>query len=102
MDHSIFEDLSSAPGLIEEPTLIVAALCGRMTTLAMIEEEVHRKIQGSNLAIIDNCGHLIPLEQPEKLAEFIVGFSTHLPGSETEVGLPVPEVKCNRGIRQVL
>ncbi len=47
-------------------TIIVASREDQVVPLALIEN-MSNNILGSELKIIDNCGHMIPLEQPEKL-----------------------------------
>jgi pimeloyl-ACP methyl ester carboxylesterase len=56
----------SRPGLadIRCPTLLI---CGRQDPLAppVLLEEMAAKIPGAQLLVIEDCGHLSPLEQPE-------------------------------------
>lgn len=56
----------SLPGLsaIACPTLV---LCGRQDALTPVgvHEEIARAIPGAKLTIIEDCGHLSPLERPE-------------------------------------
>ncbi len=56
----------SRPGLaaIRCPTLL---LCGRQDPLAppALHEEMAKAIPGAELVILEDCGHLSPLEQPE-------------------------------------
>ena len=51
-------------GAITCPTLI---MCGREDTLTPVEhhEEMAAAIAGSRFAIIEDCGHLTPLERPQ-------------------------------------
>lgn len=62
----------SRPSLatIRCPTLIV---CGRddQVTPPEVHEELAKGIAGSRLEILDNCGHLAPLEQPERVTELL-------------------------------
>ncbi|MCC7275735.1 MAG: alpha/beta fold hydrolase [Alphaproteobacteria bacterium] len=58
----------SRPGLaaIAQPTLV---LCGRqdaLTPLAM-HEEMAAAIPGARLVVVEDCGHMTPLEQPQAL-----------------------------------
>lgn len=48
------------------PTLLI---CGRQDSLAppALHEEMAAAISGADLLIIDECGHLSPLEQPEEV-----------------------------------
>ncbi|MFM9968240.1 MAG: alpha/beta fold hydrolase [Burkholderiales bacterium] len=54
-------------GAIRCKTLL---LCGRQDALTPIalHEEMANEIIGSNLAVIDDCGHLSTLEQPEEVS----------------------------------
>ena len=58
---------------IKVPTLVVA---GSEDTLVPAEraEAMHGKIRGSHLTKIDDCGHLINLEQPKLLERAVSGF----------------------------
>ena len=54
-------------GLIHCPTLV---LCGRqdiLTPLA-VSEEMAEKIPRASLAVIEDCGHLAPLERPREVS----------------------------------
>lgn len=48
---------------IDQPTLV---LCGRQDALTPLHyhEEMHAGIRGSELVVVENAGHLPPLEQP--------------------------------------
>ncbi|MFC4256483.1 alpha/beta fold hydrolase [Croceibacterium xixiisoli] len=52
------------------PTLVVAAAQDRLRT---VEESrvLQVGIAGSRLIVVEHCGHLIPLEQPDQLAASI-------------------------------
>ena len=47
------------------PTLV---LCGRQDALTPValHEEMAGAIRGAKLVVVENCGHLSPLEQPEE------------------------------------
>jgi len=57
----------SRPGLkaIDCPTLV---LCGRQDALTPLDchEEMAAAIPGSQLVVIEDCGHLAPMEKPEE------------------------------------
>ena len=68
--HCIVSRADSRPTLaqIRCPTLV---LCGRedlLTPLAL-HEEMAAGIAGAKLVVLDACGHLSPLEQPEQVSE---------------------------------
>jgi len=52
------------------PTLV---LCGRddVVTPPEVNREVAERIAGARLEILDDCGHLVPLEQPERLTQIL-------------------------------
>lgn len=63
---AIIGRIDSRPYLprIDCPTLV---LCGREDKLSPLElhEEMARMIRGADLVVVERCGHLAPLEQPE-------------------------------------
>ena len=65
-------------GSIGCPTLVVAAADDRLRSLdeAM---ELHAGIPGSALAVIQNTGHMIPLEVPGELLDVILPWLSALP-----------------------
>lgn len=64
------QDDSGLLGQIDCPTLIVAASHDRLRS--MEEAQVlHKGIAHSEFAVIDNCGHMIPIEAPEALAHVL-------------------------------
>ena len=54
-------------GLIHCPTLV---LCGRqdLRTPLAVSEEMAEKIPRARLVVIENCGHLAPLERPQEVS----------------------------------
>jgi len=68
--QAIIGRVDSRPTLptIHCPTLI---LCGAQDAITPIEvhEEMHSQISNSKLVIVENCGHLSTLGQPEKVTE---------------------------------
>jgi 3-oxoadipate enol-lactonase len=55
------------------PTLIVVGDKDKYTTMEM-GQYLHKEIEGSKLEIIPDCGHMVHIEQPEKLNEVIGEF----------------------------
>ncbi len=55
------------------PTLIVAAANDQLRGLDEATE-LHVGIAGSTLEVIDDCGHMIPLEAPERLAALMTAW----------------------------
>jgi pimeloyl-ACP methyl ester carboxylesterase len=59
-------DATAQLAAIRCPTLV---LCGRKDTWSPLaaHEEIVAAIPGSHLAIIENCGHMAPMERPEEV-----------------------------------
>ena len=78
---AIIGRIDSRPGLarIKCPTLVI---CGRedVITPPAVHEELVAAIPGAKLEIIENCGHLSPLEQPEQVTEILRNWLRTLPG----------------------
>lgn len=55
------------------PTLIVAGAQDRLRPLEEAEE-MHRRIAGSELTVIDGVGHMIPLEAPDRLGDVLAAW----------------------------
>ncbi len=60
----------SRPGLsaITAPTLVIGSRQDRLTPVDC-HEEIAAGIDGSKLIIIEDCGHLSPMEHPERVTE---------------------------------
>ena len=71
---SAYEDISAEVGNIAVPTLIVAGDQDRQDPVEQHKREVLTRIPGAKMQIIQNCGHLIPIDQPEQLADAIRAF----------------------------
>ena len=63
-------DVSRRLADIAIPTLILAGEKDKMTP-APLSQELARGIAGSELAVLANAGHMMLLEQPERVAEII-------------------------------
>ena len=68
-ETAIIGRIDSRPhlGAIDCPTVII---CGRQdaVTPPEVHEELAQGIRGANLSIIEDCGHLSTMEQPEKVS----------------------------------
>lgn len=77
--RAIIGRADSRPALasIKCPTLI---LCGRedLVTPLDVHEELAAGIAGARLEIIEECGHLLPLEQPEKVTGILRDWLSEL------------------------
>lgn len=58
---------------IRVPTLV---LCGRQDALTPLRrhEEMHREIPGSELVVLEDCGHLPPMERPREVNAALRGW----------------------------
>ena len=65
---------------INVPTLIVAGSEDAVIPSAQAET-MHREIRGSQLVVVEQCGHLINLEQPKELDRVVDNFLNRLPGT---------------------
>jgi pimeloyl-ACP methyl ester carboxylesterase len=78
--RAIIGRADSRPALasIKCPTLL---LCGRedLVTPLDVHEELAAGIAGARLEIIEECGHLLPLEQPEKVTGILRDWLSELP-----------------------
>lgn len=78
--HAIIGRADSRPhlGMIRCPTLI---LCGREDAITPVEvhEEMQAQIGSSRLVVVERCGHLSPLEQPEKVSDALRSLLRQLP-----------------------
>ena len=68
-----YRKLTSRLWRIQAPTLVVWGAHDRLVPLAYGEAWA-RSIPGARLVTLDRCGHLPPLEQPERFAEVVLGF----------------------------
>jgi pimeloyl-ACP methyl ester carboxylesterase len=71
---SAYEDISAEVSNIAVPTLIVAGDQDRQDPVEQHKREVLTRIPGAKMQIIQNCGHLIQVDQPEQLADAIRTF----------------------------
>jgi 3-oxoadipate enol-lactonase len=71
---SAYEDISEVVGNIAVPTLIVAGDQDRQDPLEQHRREVLPRIRGARMKVIENSGHLIPIDQPHQLAQAIREF----------------------------
>jgi len=66
--------ISAEVNNIAVPTLIVAGDQDRQDPVEQHQHEVLPRILGAKLQIVQDCGHLIPVDQPERLADAIRAF----------------------------
>jgi pimeloyl-ACP methyl ester carboxylesterase len=72
-------DVTDRLAELRTPTLIIGALHDKMTP-ARLSERLQQRIAGSELHLLD-CGHMIPIEQPEQttglIGDFVARIATH-------------------------
>ena len=66
-------DLRDEVAGIAAPTLLVVGREDPATPLTEAEW-LHTRIPGSELAVLEDAGHLCNLEQPERFTDAVVGF----------------------------
>ena len=71
--HVQYRKLTSRLGRIKAPTLVVWGAQDRLLPRAL-GEAYQRGIPGATLTTIDGCGHLPPVEQPERFARIVLDF----------------------------
>ena len=69
-----YEDISADVEKIAVPTLVLAGEQDRQDPVEQHKREVLPRIPGAQLQIIADCGHLMPIDQPTKLADAIRAF----------------------------
>ena len=62
-------DLTSKLGDIRKPTLIIAGQDDQSTAMAAQSELLRDRIPGSELAVIPQAGHRLPIEKPQEACE---------------------------------
>jgi pimeloyl-ACP methyl ester carboxylesterase len=74
MAHALAEaDLRAALAEIRVPTLVVSGAADLRSPLE-IGDELHRRIPGSELAVLPGAGHEMYLEDPRGFADLVTGF----------------------------
>jgi pimeloyl-ACP methyl ester carboxylesterase len=77
-------DARSVLSTIRCPTLV---LCGRQDTWSPVSqhEEIAAAIPGAKLVIVENCGHMSPVEQPGAVTAALLEWSGHLQNQALQV-----------------
>lgn len=65
------EDLSSLAAQIALPTAVLAGEHDPVLSLAVLTREVTKRIPGATQTVLPGAGHLMPLEAPDAVAEWI-------------------------------
>ena len=71
--HVAYRKLTSRLGRITAPTLVVWGSGDRLIPLPYGQAYANG-IPGARLVVIDACGHLPPIEQPDRFADVVLAF----------------------------
>ncbi len=74
----MLEDLSSEASRIAVPTLVLAGEQDRIDPIEQHRREIVGRIPGAHLEVIAGSGHLVPIDEPVRLAHAIADFATRL------------------------
>lgn len=72
--YAMLEDYSTELLKIKVPVLVVVGRQDKVETTDRLRIEVLEKIQGARLVVVEDSGHLLPLEQPTTLVREIKAF----------------------------
>jgi len=73
---AMLEDISSEVSKISVPTLVLAGELDHLDSVEQHRREVIARIPGARLNIIPHSGHLLPIDEPVRLARAIDQFLT--------------------------
>ena len=76
--YAMAEDVSHVTHNIKLPVLVVAAKKDVVEPLDRVQKEVCGRIQSAQLVVLENSGHLSPIDDPLKLANHIDRFAENL------------------------
>ncbi|MGI5325289.1 alpha/beta fold hydrolase [Actinomadura nitritigenes] len=76
--HGITEDITAAAGAIDVPVRVLAGRHDRVDPPASLEADLLPVIPGARMTVIEDTGHLSPLEAPDALAAHIDHFTAGL------------------------
>ena len=78
MEGSLSANWSFEWSKINVPTLVMTGHLDKMFRVPEDIEELVKKIKNSRTIELPNCGHLIPLEEPEEFSDHIINFANNL------------------------
>ena len=78
MEGSLSANWSFEWSKINIPTLIMTGHLDEMFRISEDIEELTKKIKNVIKVDLPNCGHLIPLEEPEQFTDHIINFVNNL------------------------
>ena len=76
--YAIEEDHSKSLQDIQIPVKVVVGACDKVHTVDLLRKEILEKVEGATMVIIEQAEHMLPLEEPEKMAEEIKTFCSGL------------------------
>jgi pimeloyl-ACP methyl ester carboxylesterase len=79
--HAVVEDVSADLDRINVPVLVLAGEHDRVEPVELMQSHVIAEIDGAQLDVIPESGHLIPLERPQELSDRIAAFRDTIIGS---------------------
>jgi 3-oxoadipate enol-lactonase len=65
------EDITALMPSVSVPLLVVASDSDPVLPARLLEREIVRRIIGARIAVLENVGHLMPIEAPEAIAAMI-------------------------------
>lgn len=71
LDLGSREDISAGMARIEVPASILAGESDGALGPQVLEREIVARVAGARLSVAPGCGHLLPLEAPQAVADFI-------------------------------
>ena len=74
--EAILEDISNEVRKILVPTLVLAGQLDHLDSITQHQREIVERIPNARLQVITGSGHLIPIDEPEQLAQAIETFAT--------------------------
>ena len=78
MEGSLTANWSFDWSKINVPTLVMTGHLDKMFRIPEDIQELVKKIKNSKTIELPNCGHLIPLEEPEQFSDHIIKFAKNL------------------------
>jgi pimeloyl-ACP methyl ester carboxylesterase len=84
---------------INVPTLL---LCGREDAWSPLarHQDMQRLVRGSELRVIEACGHMSPMEQPEAVTQALSDWLTAVVGSQASSATHLPD--CVPGLKAIV
>ncbi len=65
------ENIAARLAAIRVPVVVLVGAADKGLTAPLLQKEIVERIEGARLEIVPDCGHLLPLEVPQAVANFI-------------------------------